>query len=192
MQALHSNILFTFVDQVNTRGEFVNSPTVSGIVLTGTTDDSAKAPREAIVRYAGPECKSVKAGDRIVIPALRWTNYFATAEGKMWKTEESEIVGIIDQHTPTLVPIGEFVTFSLLKERKSVTSSGLIVVSSGTNEDTLSGTVIRTGNEVDPTLQTEDTIIFNKANFFQTVYLRQTNKPVSFLKDSEILFVREE
>ena len=86
-----NNIAFTFLDRVNSKGEFEPDPTASGILLQASFDDSAKQPRWANVVAVGPRCETIKPGMQILLPNLRWTSHFKVDGQKVWRSDETQV-----------------------------------------------------------------------------------------------------
>jgi co-chaperonin GroES (HSP10) len=181
IRALHNHIIFEFEDPVTAKGEFEETQHKSGIYLKGGFEKSAKSPRWATILNVGPDCDHVCVGDRILIPALRWTEGIKFQDRRYWKTDESQIVGYV--HNDEFVLINEYVTFTKFEEVISKHSSGLVVISH-IPTDTPHGAVsaIATGCVAE---LLNSTIYYDGANFFNT--FEYDHSELSFIKESDIL-----
>lgn len=150
--AIANNVIFQFHDRVNTKGEFEQADTAGGISLISTADSSAKQPRWATVVAAGPTAK-VRTGDKILIPALRWTNFFEVGGTKFWKTDDGEIAAVIVAGATKLTARNSFIIFARESTAPiKTTISGLLFVSRGSEDGTEKGVSLAIGEDVDPVL----------------------------------------
>ena len=181
LKAINTGVLFTFVDATNNKGEFEKGATSSGIILKTNFDESARQARFAKVHYVGPEVTSVKPGDTILIPALRWTEGVSTPEGKRWKTDVKEIAAVVDGDV--LKPLNTHVLFTLTKQSEEISSSGIVLVTKQSN-DSQSGVTIAV-EDGGTTALIGRKFYFNDPNFFNTITFK--DREVSFIKEDEIL-----
>jgi co-chaperonin GroES (HSP10) len=95
IRALHNQILFQFVDRVNTIGQFEEQKTEGGILILGDHDKSAKISRWATIVSLGPDCSDELRvpGCKILIENLRWTNGVKYEGQMIWKTDETQLLG---------------------------------------------------------------------------------------------------
>lgn len=186
MQVLANNILFTFVDEVTESGDFKPKNTGGVVQLVGSTDGSARQPREAVAVYVGPDCKSVKPGDHFVIPALRWTQSFKYENTRLWKTDESEIAALVVGDE--IQAVNDFVVFTRHKPTAQTSSLGIILVHQ-LEDSQRSGIVLNVGVDVSE-IAAQDHIVFFAPTFNDEFHYRA--KTFSFVKEKEILFVRGE
>ena len=89
---LDDSILFTFIDEVNHAGLFVDS-TDSGIYL-GTSHERSTKARWAKAIACGPQVTEVKPGDNIMIEKLMWTPGFPHDGVKIWRTVEKYVLAV--------------------------------------------------------------------------------------------------
>lgn len=178
--AIKNHIIFRFVDAVNTRGEFEEAVSEGGLYIKGGFDKSAKMPRWATVLSVGTACEHVKAGDTILIPALRWTEGVKHNDQFFWKTDETQVVGY--KRGGDFTPINKHVLFKPTKELVSQRSSGLVVISHQ-SDDTTHGTVVFMDNECEPTLA-GSTIYYDSSNFFDDFTVDGIE--LSFIKEDNI------
>lgn len=184
LKSLGNSILFKFEDAVNSKGEFVKNNTSTGVILQSTVDDSAKSARWAVVLFAGPDCKSLVAGDRILLPALRWTTHIVHAEQKLWKSDESEVA--LKVVGGKLLPLNDHVVFIPTPANKlDSTLGGLIVVLSSPS-NTPSGTIVYSLPE--HTVQPADVIFYLDPNFNGDFVFNQ--EKLAFIKEHDILLVK--
>lgn len=188
--AIRNNVLFTFVDEINSRNEFTKGATDSGIVIAGDTfDASAKQSRWVKVFAVGPDVKNVKVGDVALLPALRWTEGIKHDGFRFWKTDENEIVAIArgnaDGAQPT--PLNNWVLFTQNKNGH-VRQMGLIAVVGGVT-DTPCGTAYAAGPDVEPEV-VGSTIYYSDTNFTDTT--KWAGKEFAFIKDENILVYTQE
>jgi co-chaperonin GroES (HSP10) len=179
---LKNSIIFTFNDSVNIKGEFTKSATDSGILLNASFDESAKQPRWVTVTEVGPECKTVKPGMKVLLPALRWTAGFKINGTSKWKTDETQIVAYVENND--IVPTNKYVVFSPAIVVQETTSFGLVVLSNVANS-TPSGKVKCMDNQCDSDLQ-DATVYYSDTNF--TDMFEDSNKQkLAFIKEDAIL-----
>lgn len=179
---INNNIIFTFVDRVNSKGEFEREKTESGILLQSSFDESAKSPRWVNVVAVGPECKHVKVGMQALLPNLRWTSHIEVEERKVWRSDETQVVAVRDNPTSNISPLTSVVLFKQA-EKQQLRSSGLIIVV-GNDGNTPSGTVIAVGPDAEPALAGA-TIYYDDTNFTDTFV--HNGVTLSFIKDENIL-----
>ena len=185
--AIKNHIVFQFVDPVNSRGEFEEATTEGGIYIKGGFDKSAKSPRWAIATSVGKECKQVQAGDKFLLPALRWTEGVKHEDQFFWKTDETQVVGVY--RADNFKPINKYVLFVPKKEAVTTHSSGLVVISHQ-GDDSAHGKVVFMDTEAD-TLLMGSTIYYDSSNFFDEFVVDGIE--LSFIKEDDIwLFVPAE
>lgn len=182
IKPINNNIIFTFVDRVNSKGEFEKEQTESGILLQSSFDDSAKSPRWVNVVAVGPECKDIKVGMQALLPNLRWTSYVKVNDQKVWRSDETQAVAYRTSPDSAVVPIGSTVIFTQ-KKKEAVRSSGMFLLVGG-NDDTPSGVAIAVGPEADQDLAGA-TFFYNDTNFTDTFV--HGGVEMSFIKDDSIL-----
>lgn len=181
--AIANNVIFQFHDRVNTKGEFERADTAGGISLIATADNSAKQPRWATVIAAGPTAK-VQVGDTILIPSLRWTNFFEVGGTKYWKTDDGEIAAVIASGTTKLKARNTFVLFvreSALPIKSTI--SGLLFVSRGNEDGTEKGVSLAIGEDVDPILDNVKVHI-TSGNMVET--FNHGAQPIQLVKQADI------
>lgn len=187
--ALGNSVLFTFVDDINSRNEFVKGATESGIVIAGDTfDSSAKQSRWVNVFAVGPDVKTIKAGDQALLPALRWTEGIKHDGLRFWKTDEKEVVaiaGTADGAKPQ--PLANWVLFEQIKSGH-VRQVGLIAVIGGVT-DTPTGKAFAVGPDAESDIS-GSTIFYDDTNFTDTT--KWAGKTFAFVKDENILAFSQE
>ncbi len=94
LEPIKDSIIFGFEDGVE-RGRFVEQ-TSSGIYLGKDVTRDANAPRWGVVISTGPEVKTVKRGNRILIEASQWTFGMEHDGVKLWRTTEDKVMCIND------------------------------------------------------------------------------------------------
>jgi co-chaperonin GroES (HSP10) len=94
IKALYNQILFQFIDKVNSIGQFEEQKSDGGIIIMGDHDKSAKTSRWATIVSLGPDCGTELRvpGCRILIENLRWTNGVKYEGEMIWKTDETQIL----------------------------------------------------------------------------------------------------
>lgn len=94
IRAIHDQILFQFVDRVNSKGQFEEAKSHGGIILMGGFDDSAKQPRWAKIVSIGPLVSKFLGvpGVEILIENLKWTAGQKLEGQTLWKTDESQVL----------------------------------------------------------------------------------------------------
>jgi hypothetical protein len=93
IKAIHNHIIFTFIDNVNSDGQF-EEITSGGLVLLGHFDNSAKTSRWANIISLGPDCSTYlkKKGCQILIENLKWTSGIMFEDQMVWRTDESKVL----------------------------------------------------------------------------------------------------
>lgn len=189
LQPIKSNFIFEFTDAVNNKGQFEQT-TVSNIKIAATVDASAKGPRWVKVLYVGPDCKWLKPGEIVLLPALQWTEAFKLNDKRMWISTERTIVARYDEGTIKMV--NEYVAFDK-KTNDVVQLNQLIYVvsASAVLTDTVNGIV----TNIDPKVTqcvVGDHIHLYDPNFFDTVDVYGSNNRFSFVKQSKIDFIADQ
>lgn len=141
IRAIRNNVLFSFDDEVTTRGEF--RETHSTLYVSGSFDKSAKLPRWGTVVATGPECKFLRAGDKILISALRWSEGASYENTKVWKTDEQQLIAYERDGLLTLV--NDFVAFRPI-ERAQSRINELIIIET-VQPDTATGTIVTSSSD---------------------------------------------
>lgn len=181
LTAIKNNVIFKFVDAVNSKGEFEKQATAVGIVLNASADDSAKNPRWVNVIAVGPDCTTIKVGQQALLPNLRWTSGVDFDGGKVWRSDETQVVAVRDSAEAEVKPLSDVVLFKAIP--RALGSSGLIVTL-GTTTDTPSGKVVAIGPKAEPDLQGA-TIYYDDTNF--TDVFEYKGHQVSFIRDTAVL-----
>lgn len=181
IKPLGKNILFRFTDYVNSKGEFEQGSTASGILLQASFDESAKKPRWCEVVDVGPDCEFVKSGDVILLPALRWTAGVKVEDSKLWKTDESEVVGI--KTADSIQLLHKYVVFQK-EPREEQVQVGSIIIVSNIQESTPRGRVVQISGNCAPELN-NSYVYFDDTNFFNDFDLYDTQ--LSFVKEDDVL-----
>lgn len=184
LKALNDGILFQFEETVNNKGEFVRNNTASGIILHSTVEDSAKSARWATVVSAGPDCKVLKAGDRILLPALRWTTHITHEGQKLWKSDEKQVA--FKASGTDLLPLNDHVAFVPAPAEKIDSTLGGLIVVTGSPSSTPSGVVV--WSMPDHELKRGDKFYYVDPNFNGNFVF--SNKNIAFIKQSDIMIVK--
>jgi co-chaperonin GroES (HSP10) len=185
--AIKNHIVFQFVDPVNSKGEFEEAVSEGGLYIKGGFDKSAKSPRWAIAMSVGKECEYVQAGDKFLVPALRWTEGVKHEDQFFWKTDETQVVGVY--RDGNFKPINKHVLFVPKKEAVTTRSSGLMVISHQ-GDDSAHGKVVFMDTEVETPLM-GTTIYYDSSNFFDEFVVDGIE--LSFIKEDNIwLYVSPE
>jgi co-chaperonin GroES (HSP10) len=179
---INNNIIFTFVDRVNAKGEFEREKTESGIYLQSSFDESAKSPRWVNVIAVGPECKTIKVGMQALLPNLRWTSNIKVDGQMVWRSDETQAVAYRETATADIKPLTNVVLFKQ-QAKEQMRPSGLLIVV-GNSTDSPSGNVVSIGPDADPAL-TGSTIYYDDTNFTDT--FSHAGVTLSFIKDDSIL-----
>lgn len=182
IKPINNNIIFTFVDRVNTKGEFEKDQTDSGILLQANFDDSAKSPRWVNVIAVGPECKDIQVGMQVLLPNLRWTSGVKVNNRKVWRSDETQVVAHRASPQSEIVPIGNNVLFTQVKKEAERSFGSIILV--GGNDDTPSGVAVSVGPKGEQSL-VGATFYYDDTNFTDTFF--HGNVELSFIKDDLIL-----
>jgi co-chaperonin GroES (HSP10) len=182
IKPIKNNIIFQFVDRVNSQGQFEKDRTDSGIYLQASVDDSAKQPRWVNVVAVGPGCETVKPGMQALLPNLRWTSYFSMDGQKYWKTDEKEVVAVRDSNDSRCNPLADWVIFVERKAAAAKSSFGIVVV--GGQEDTQTGLVTHLGPKCMTELE-KSTIYHAMPNFSDK--FQHGGFDLAFIKEENIL-----
>jgi co-chaperonin GroES (HSP10) len=181
---LGNNIAFTFVDRVNSQGQFEPESSAGGILLNPGVDDSAKNPRWVNVIAVGPLCETIKPGTQVLLPNLRWTSHFKVDGEKVWRSDESQAVAVRDNPHAPLIPLGEYVIFKQIT-KEFVRPSSLIIVVGKAHDETPTGRVIDVGPKVTSGVAPDQILYYSDTNFTDT--FRHAGVTLSFIKDTDIL-----
>lgn len=182
LKPIKNTFIFKFQDSINAKGQFNKSTTEAGIVLQSSFDDSAKESRWVKIDTVGPECKTLKAGDTALLPALRWTSGVKFEDEKVWKSDENQAVVVLDPDN-TMIPLRDTVIFKKVKDEELVSSFGIVLVKDP-NNNSPRGYVVAAGPDcID--VQLEDTIYYDDANFFDT--FTHNGIEYAFIKEDKIL-----
>lgn len=182
LRSIHDNIIFVFEDEFTNKGEF--APTAdTPIVMISSVDDTVKQARWATALYVGPECTIIQPGDRILIPALRWTAGVMYEGQKVWKTDELQLVGY--ERDSSLVVLNKYVVFSQIEPTRRQTVSNVIVVEY-TAPDSPTGKVALVAPDVTG-VSVGDTIVYNGITFSDT--FKHNGVDLAFIKQADVLAV---
>lgn len=92
LKPLDKDILFVFIDEI-INGKFVEKHNT--FILGQSEDKTIKNPRWGKVVAIGPNvCSEITIGAKILIEPLMWTKGLVFDNIKVWKTDESKIIGI--------------------------------------------------------------------------------------------------
>lgn len=186
LNPIKNNIIFRFIDKVDSKGQFVEE-TTWGLVIPGHFDSSAKKPRWAEVVAVGPDCKRVKVGRQVLVGALRWTTHFSIDNTKMWKTDENEIVAMRTDENAQLELFDGIVVFKRLdgriKKRREI-------IAVGETEDNPTGQVLMTGPKCDKDILTPGTVFyFDGLNFFNE--FKHGTEQLCYVKQDDVLMYED-
>lgn len=95
IQPIKDGIIFEFYDD-STSTRFVNK-TKSGIAIAISAKDQANVDRWGVVTEIGPDVKTVKVGEAILVESGYWTPSFEVAGRKLWKTDEQHVILTADE-----------------------------------------------------------------------------------------------
>lgn len=180
---IRNNIIFTFEDRVDSAGSFRAPSSAGGLYVASDRGDSAKLPRWATAVSVGPDCTRVKAGDRFLLPALRWTNNVKVDDQRVWKTDESEVVAVEHQVSGELTVINQFVVFKPNKSNRWAPGSSMLIVPH-TSDETPCGEVVSRSAELGQELD-DARIYYSDANFFSK--FMHNGDELAFVKQEEVL-----
>jgi co-chaperonin GroES (HSP10) len=101
LEPISNNIMFYFLDSTGgSKGKFTDRRTESGIIIS-TTDEGQKVPRWGKVVAVGPEAQ-VAVGDFILVEALQWSFNTEFEGEKLWKTDDTRVIMVTDDHMDTI------------------------------------------------------------------------------------------
>ena len=115
IQPLKDGIIFQFYDD-STSSRFVNK-TKSGIAIAISAKDQANVDRWGVVTRIGPDVKTVKVGEAILVESGFWTPSFDVNNVKFWKTDEQHVILTADK------PYGKGATGSKYQGQRGPTPS---------------------------------------------------------------------
>ena len=95
IQPLKDGIIFQFYDD-STSTRFVNK-TKSGIAIAISAKDQANVDRWGVVTAIGPDVKSAKVREAILVESGFWTPSFDVNGDKFWKTDEQHVILTADK-----------------------------------------------------------------------------------------------
>ena len=181
VKPIKNNIQFQFVDATLLNGEFAGGTSKGGIHTIKSVDDTARTPRWVKAVAVGSECKHIREGDTFLLPALRWTKPVTVGDERIWKTDESEAVGV--QLGDEFKVLNKFVVYAKDDAPDEVSPSGLILVTEA-KSDTITGTVRQVGEKATQEL-TGSVIYYKDALFFEKFELN--GEELAFTKEENIL-----
>jgi hypothetical protein len=96
--AIQNHILFQFVEEVNSRGEFREGQSLGGIELMSGFDTSIKTSRWGKIVSLGPDCsQELSSGiTEILIENLKWTIGVRFGGATYWRTDENQVLAYRD------------------------------------------------------------------------------------------------
>ena len=182
LRPIKNHIIFQFVDEVDANGKFVEK-TDWGFVIPGHFDNSAKSPRWCNVVEVGPECEDIKAGQQILVQALKWTPGFKLDDVRYWRTDETQVSVTRTSPTSPLVPLRDNVIFKRHDDNINEGKHGIQVVGDSIVE-TPKGTVVSIGPKCEDELK-EATVFYSEENFFNK--FEHEDKELWFIDEPSIL-----
>lgn len=182
IKPVKNGFIFKFLEKIE-RGQFVREKTKTGIIFQADFDSSAKLPRWVEVLFVGPQCKDVKVGQQVLLPALRWTERVKYNDILFWKSDESQVVAVRESENSVVVPLNTWVIFERLPSEVRL-PSGLFIVHRAqvTNP---SGKIVSTGPDCETYLQKGTKFYFNGINFYNNFFIGE--KEYSFINQEDIL-----
>ncbi|TFG96794.1 hypothetical protein E4H12_10250 [Candidatus Thorarchaeota archaeon] len=162
-KAIKNHIVFQFIDEIDSKGQFVET-TKWGFTIPGHFDNSAKSPRWCTVTHAGPECKTVKVGQQVLVNALKWTPGFRHLGERFWRTDDTQVAAVRTNKTSKLRALRDTVLFIRHEDPVNEAKNGIQVV--GNSIDTPNGTIFSLGPDCADELQEGAVIYFSEENFF--------------------------
>lgn len=94
VQIFGNGIIFQFKD--NLKNGLFETYSESGLYVAPSHEDTSQSTRESIIVAIGPDVKSVKVGDTVIVEPLKWTENFTVNDEKFWKTDEDQILAICE------------------------------------------------------------------------------------------------
>lgn len=95
LKPLNSDILFVFIDEL-INGKFVE--THDRFYIPQSEESTVKRPRWGKVIALGPKVdKEIILGSKILIENLMWTRGLDYQGIKIWKTDDSKVLGIEEE-----------------------------------------------------------------------------------------------
>lgn len=181
LKAIGKSVLFTFVDDVNSKGQFETGPSEMGIIVQSTFDDSAKTPRWVKVTDVGEGVTTINAGDVVLLPALRWTAASKFEGRSIWKSDETQAAAKLTVDG-SIQALNSYVVFKPSGPKAAASAAGIIVVASPT--DTPSGATISVGPDCDQGL-VDSTIYYDNTNFYET--FEHEGLKLAFVKEESVM-----
>jgi co-chaperonin GroES (HSP10) len=91
------NFTFAFIDSAM-GGKFIPK-TKSGIIMTNKDVQEQHNPRWAKVINTGDKVTEFKTDDFVFIEPLKWTTGFEFQDGKLWKSDEANVIAVANHGT---------------------------------------------------------------------------------------------
>jgi len=182
LTAIKNNIIFKFVEGVNSSGEFEKTETASIIHQLANFDESAKDPRWVKIVSVGPDCTFVKEGMQVLLPALRWTNSTKFDGERIWKSDETQVVAWRVPGIKEVYPVDGVVIFKHVHLKASSSIAGLTIY--GGVVDSPKGIAVYVGSKCEPEL-VGSTIWYDGTNFLDT--FTSSGVEMAFIKETDIL-----
>lgn len=180
---IKNTFIFKFQEALNSKGQFEKDVTESGIILQSNFDDSAKETRWVVVTVVGRECSDIRAGDEVLLPALRWTSGVKFGDETVWKSDEMQAVAKRDKRDNVIVPLRDTVIFKPLVEEEVVSSFGIVLVKDP-EANSPRGVIVAIGPDCTDA-RIGDVVFYNGANFFDT--FKFDGEQLAFIKEANIL-----
>lgn len=97
MKPLHNAILFQFLNET-VSGQFLNKNKGRILLSAPELDNQGKFARWVKVIHVGPDVKSCKEGDIILVHPGKWTTGFEFDGAKFWKTDDEWVLARGEEH----------------------------------------------------------------------------------------------
>lgn len=180
---IKNTFIFKFQEAINNKGQFEKNTTETGIILQASFDDSAKESRWVVVSEVGRECSDVRAGDVVLLPALRWTAGSKFDDETIWKSDEMQAVAKQDKYDNVVVPLRDTVIFKPYKDEEILSSFGIVLVKDP-DANSPKGIIIAVGPDcVDA--QIGEFVFYDDSNFFDNFVFN--GEDLAFIKENNIL-----
>jgi co-chaperonin GroES (HSP10) len=101
LRPLNNTVLFQHMDQTTGQSGSFSERTRSGLIIP-KLQSTQKGERWGKVVAVGPDVHGVEPGEFILIEPLMWTEHEVFEGEKIWKTNDTKILLVTDDESPTV------------------------------------------------------------------------------------------
>lgn len=99
LRVLKQNIIFQFVEETTSDGQFKQSSR-EGLIVIEDKHKQMDKPRWAEVMVTGDDVEGIEVGDYIYIKSLQWTPHFKYERDLYWTTDQDQIIAVSSVEPP--------------------------------------------------------------------------------------------